>query len=92
MKRKGRTTVPASRLEADELWQGNAHLAGLEKLVWAPENLTKLGAISLKTFMLKASESTGIPSSDEWLETKDVRGLTAPSLNQIQVLTVLACS
>lgn len=41
-------TAPAPRLEADELWQGNAHLAGLEKLVWAPENLTKLGTSSLK--------------------------------------------
>ena len=72
MKRTGRMAAPAPRLEADELWQGYAPLAGLEKLVWAPENLTKLGASSLKTFMLKATESTHIPSSDERLETKDV--------------------
>lgn len=78
-------------LEADELWQGNAHLAGLEKLVWAPENLTKLGASSLKTFMLKATELH--TSSDEPAGDKGCVRPHCPFLvNQIQILTVLACS
>lgn len=52
--------------------RGMPNLDGLEKLVWAPENLAKLGAVSLKTCMLKATKSTYIASVGERLETKDV--------------------